>query len=457
MEKNILLASPVLTGLLLLISFAIIPGASFSQNVGIGTTTPNAKAALDIKATDKGVLFPRLTTAQRNAITSPPDGLHIFNTDERCLNVFDSLKQLWNCYCFDCQTIVINITGNACKVDFYNSYAKNSPAKKYIINIAAGVTISGCNAGDTALSFSSMPFNAVITINNNGTIAGSGGKGGNGVISLPIATITCINQVALATPGQTGGAAISAKTGVLVTVNNYGTIAGGGGGGGGGGLSGTFTSSSGGGGGGGGAGTAVGTGGNAGGLLGAIIGLRHKCSRCSPNLFVLLVGSCELCSMNDIEIILKALQRERDDLHTQLMQVDRIIKRVKCGTYSQDDSPPPAPKQLTAELTKAPVRTLSPALDIKVQVLRALEVLGVASTLKQIQTEYEAMTKNKMNVRETVRSLQKSTLLKLLKDTTTTRGFMWIKTEWIQDGQLADKYKPEGFDLLYKPDNLIYE
>jgi hypothetical protein len=272
MQKNILLASPVITGLLLLISFAIMPGKSFSQNVGIGTTTPNAKAALDIKATDKGVLFPRLTTAQRNAITSPPDGLHIFNTDERCLNVFDSLNQLWNCYCFDCQTIVINITGNACRVDFYNSYAKNSPAKKYIINIAAGVTISGCNAGDTALSFSSMPFNAVITVNNNGTIAGAGGKGGNGVISLPILTITCINQVALATPGQTGGAAISTKTGVLVTVNNYGTIAGGGGGGGGGGLSGTFTSSSGGGGGGGGAGTAVGTGGNAGGLLGNVSG-----------------------------------------------------------------------------------------------------------------------------------------------------------------------------------------
>lgn len=161
--------------------------------------------------------------------------------------------------------------------------------------------------------------------------------------------------------------------------------------------------------------------------------------------------------MNDIEIILKALQRERDDLHQQLMQVDRIIKRVKCGTYSEDDSPTPAPKQLEADLAKAPIRTLTPALDIKVQVLRALDVIGVASTLKQIQTEYSAMTNNKMNVRETVRSLQKSTLLKLLKDRTTTRGFMWVKSEWLEDGILQDKYKPEGFDLLYKAENLIYE
>src|SRR5689334_20275196 len=75
---------------------------SFSQNVGIGTTTPNAKAALDIKSTDKGILFPRLTTAQRNAIADPPDGLHIYNKDERCLNYYDSSNKIWNCYCADC-------------------------------------------------------------------------------------------------------------------------------------------------------------------------------------------------------------------------------------------------------------------------------------------------------------------------------------------------------------------
>ncbi|MBC7866483.1 MAG: hypothetical protein H7X88_03015, partial [Gloeobacteraceae cyanobacterium ES-bin-316] len=58
----------------------------FAQNVGIGTNTPHAKAALEVRSTDKGVLFPTLTTVQRNLITNPPNGLHIFNTDERCLN-----------------------------------------------------------------------------------------------------------------------------------------------------------------------------------------------------------------------------------------------------------------------------------------------------------------------------------------------------------------------------------
>ena len=252
----------ILVSLHFILFFSCISNA---QNVGIGTTTPNANAVLEIKSTDKGVLFPRLTTAQRNTISNPPNGLHIFNTDERCINYYDSVYQTWNCYCFDCQTVIINITASACTIDFYNSYAKNAPASKYIINIAPGVTINGCAAGDTALSFSAMPFNASITINNKGTIAGAGGKGGNGARITN--NFNCVSQIDSARSGQAGGFAISTKTGVPVTVNNYGIIAGGGGGGGGGGFLAPTAGS--GGGGGGGAGLTAGTGGNAGGGLGS--------------------------------------------------------------------------------------------------------------------------------------------------------------------------------------------
>lgn len=50
------------------------------QNVGIGTTAPNASAALDIVATNKGLLIPRMTEAQRNAIASPANGLLVYQT-----------------------------------------------------------------------------------------------------------------------------------------------------------------------------------------------------------------------------------------------------------------------------------------------------------------------------------------------------------------------------------------
>ena len=52
---------------------------SSNGNVGIGTTA-NATALLDVTSTTKGVLLPRLTTTQRDAITSPATGLTVYNT-----------------------------------------------------------------------------------------------------------------------------------------------------------------------------------------------------------------------------------------------------------------------------------------------------------------------------------------------------------------------------------------
>jgi hypothetical protein len=56
-------------------------------NVGIGTSAPNAAAQLDVASTARGFLPPRMTTAQRNAISTPPAGLMIYNTSTNKLNV----------------------------------------------------------------------------------------------------------------------------------------------------------------------------------------------------------------------------------------------------------------------------------------------------------------------------------------------------------------------------------
>jgi hypothetical protein len=52
-----------------------------SGQVGIGTSNPNVAAIVEIASTSQGVLFPRMTIAQRNAITSTPVGLILFVTD----------------------------------------------------------------------------------------------------------------------------------------------------------------------------------------------------------------------------------------------------------------------------------------------------------------------------------------------------------------------------------------
>lgn len=54
--------------------------AAISQ-VGIGTTTPNASAALDVSSNSKGLLIPQMTQAQRLGIVKPATGLLIYQTD----------------------------------------------------------------------------------------------------------------------------------------------------------------------------------------------------------------------------------------------------------------------------------------------------------------------------------------------------------------------------------------
>src|SRR6187551_2424216 len=49
--------------------------SSFSQSVGIGTATPDNSAALDVTATNKGLLIPRMNTASLLAIPIPANGL----------------------------------------------------------------------------------------------------------------------------------------------------------------------------------------------------------------------------------------------------------------------------------------------------------------------------------------------------------------------------------------------
>ncbi len=52
-----------------------------AQNIGIGTNTPHASAALDVTSINSGFLPPRMTLAQRNAIANPSKGLIVFCTD----------------------------------------------------------------------------------------------------------------------------------------------------------------------------------------------------------------------------------------------------------------------------------------------------------------------------------------------------------------------------------------
>jgi len=55
-------------------------GQTAAGSLSVGVTAPDASALLDLTSTTKGLLLPRMTTAQINAIATPAAGLTIYNT-----------------------------------------------------------------------------------------------------------------------------------------------------------------------------------------------------------------------------------------------------------------------------------------------------------------------------------------------------------------------------------------
>jgi hypothetical protein len=111
---------PLFTKISLIITSVILLSALYStaqNNVGIGTTLPNSKAILELKATDKGFLAPRLTDTEMLAITTSAstNGLLVYNTTYSCFYYWNNTTLAWKSMCASSgignsgDTVVINI------------------------------------------------------------------------------------------------------------------------------------------------------------------------------------------------------------------------------------------------------------------------------------------------------------------------------------------------------------
>jgi hypothetical protein len=83
--------------LIVLKLFILVSCASFAQSVGIGTTTPDGSAALDINSSTQGLLFPRMTTTAMLNIIAPAKGLTVYdvNTNQLKINIGSPLLPNW--------------------------------------------------------------------------------------------------------------------------------------------------------------------------------------------------------------------------------------------------------------------------------------------------------------------------------------------------------------------------
>jgi hypothetical protein len=215
---------------LLLSIFFLLMSTNANSQIGIGTTTPDASAVLDLSSTTKGLLMPRMTTLQQTALVSPAIGLTIFNTT---IGQIQSNKgdgfggALWvgdrtigtTAPLGNNSTLLATTEFVLANSDHYNSVSEASTitTNSAVTSIIDGMIISP-EAGTYLVSFNSEYTNIPSSIPGTTTTTTTGFNTGQGVIDLEAAyTILMAIPVTNATHTITFGSGETLLPGVYST------------------------------------------------------------------------------------------------------------------------------------------------------------------------------------------------------------------------------------------------
>ena len=203
--------------------------------IGIGTTSPAASAALEVSSTsnNKGILIPRLSASQKDAITSPAEGLMVYQTTAP-VGFYYYAGTGWKLMVTqtDLDTKVNKATGKELSTNDYTSAEKTKLADIAGTNTGDQTTISG-NAGTatklaTARDINGVAFDGTANITvtaDAGTLTGTTLKStviGSSLTSVgTLANLTVTNPIAGSVTGNAATATnLTGLSTPIATLNN---------------------------------------------------------------------------------------------------------------------------------------------------------------------------------------------------------------------------------------------
>jgi hypothetical protein len=163
---------------LLLMAIIMIASLSLNAQVSINNdgSTPDNSAILDVKSSEKGILVPRMTQNEIMDISSPANGLTLYNTDDCKYYVYRDCSSNWTEISFGTNTIIPYSTytigtGGSCTNTIVNGNYREMIAldASNTINIDATVSTIG-QWSITSDTLNGYSFSGNGSFNSTGTV-----------------------------------------------------------------------------------------------------------------------------------------------------------------------------------------------------------------------------------------------------------------------------------------------
>ena len=140
-----------------------------NAQTGIGTTSPDTSAKLDISSTSKGFLLPRMTAAQRVAIITPANGLLIYQTDATTgfyLNTGSAATPSWTRVNMDWTRTGNEISYTEGNVSTNGNLTGGNSSGSSLAGFSANMNVQT----GTSYQLTTSDNGKIITLNNSGAI-----------------------------------------------------------------------------------------------------------------------------------------------------------------------------------------------------------------------------------------------------------------------------------------------
>ena len=200
--------------LLIIALVATAAGSAFAQiKLGDNPGNLNANALLELESSSKGLLLPRMTTAQVATMTTPPDGMMIYNIDSTCITI--RRGGVWRSLCAEGNGQPWSTTGNS-NTNPAQNFVGTKDNQSLVFRTNNAEVMRMLTSGNIGIG-TTTPTNRLHVVSSNNPLRLEGLQGG--AVTDSVMTVDGTGVVRMMKMTDVGANAFTANNGLTKTAS----------------------------------------------------------------------------------------------------------------------------------------------------------------------------------------------------------------------------------------------